>query len=117
MSGITFQGDKKLKAKLEKCKNPEAIKTIVQKNGDELNREMKSNTKSAFRKGYATGQTGSSINTVMKDSGYTAEVGPTTDYASYVEYGTRYMSKEPFVKPAYTAQAAKFKADLDKVVK
>jgi hypothetical protein len=34
-----------------------------------------------------------------------------------LEYGTRYMDAQPFVKPAHEEQAQKFKRDLDKLVK
>lgn len=86
-------------------------------NGDQLNRRMKKATKTAFKKGYSTGQTASSINTEISDGGLTATIAPHTDYASYVEYGTRYMEAEPFVRPSFEVQKEKFIRDLDKVVK
>lgn len=112
---IKLEGDKALSAKLRKCQNLDVVKTIVQKNGDDMNRQMKANTKSAFKKGYATGQTAASINTNITDSGMTAEVGPETSYSKYVEYGTRKMVAEPFIKPAFDAQKGKFVSDLKKV--
>lgn len=118
MSGIDIKvvGDRQLVAKLKKCCNLDAVKTVVQHSGDELNMNMKSATKSAFVKGYTTGETARSINTEITDGGMTAEVGPSTNYAVYVEYGTRYMSAEPFVKPAFDQTAPKFISDLKKVV-
>ena len=47
----------------------------------------------------------------------TAESGPTTEYSPYLEYGTRFMSKQPFVKPALEEQEKKFNADMQKLVK
>ena len=47
----------------------------------------------------------------------TAEVGPTTDYAYYVEFGTRKMEAEPFVKPAWEEQKEQFEKDMQKLVK
>ena len=47
----------------------------------------------------------------------TAAVGPTTDYSPYVEYGTRFMQAEPFVKPSWEEQKELFKKDMDKLVK
>ena len=67
--------------------------------------------------GYQTGQTKRSIGLEIKDDGLTAEVGPTTDYAPYVEYGTRYMVSQPFVRPARDEQAQKFKRDMDKLMR
>lgn len=118
MSGITvkMEGDLKLVAKLNKCCNLDAVKTVVHHSGDELNRNMKDVTQSAFVKGYSHGDTARSINTNITDGGMTAEVGPTTYYAGYVEFGTRKMSAEPFVRPALKQTAPKFISDLKKVV-
>lgn len=117
--GITFTGIKDLEAKLKRNISMDAVKTVVRKNGDELNRNMKRNAGSggAFVKGYSTGDTKRSINTVITDGGLTAEVEPGTDYSPYVEYGTRFMDAEPFVRPAFEAQSQKFKADLEKLCK
>ena len=35
---------------------------------------------------------------------YSGQAGPHTDYAGYVEYGTRFQAAQPFVKPAYDVQ-------------
>lgn len=51
----------------------------------------------------------------MKDNGLTAESGPTTEYAEYLEYGTRFMEAQPFIKPAFDKQAEKFKRDMKKL--
>ena len=47
----------------------------------------------------------------------TGIVKPGTNYSPYVEYGTRKMSAQPFVRPAYNAQKEIFKQDLDKLVR
>jgi len=114
---ITIEGDVQLRAKLTKCKSMTAVKTVVQKHGDALNVGMKRATTSAFTKGYSTGQTARSINTETSDGGLTATVQPGTDYAAYVEYGTRKMAAEPFVRPAFDAEAPKFVSDLKKLVR
>lgn len=113
---VKWSGDEALLKKLQRMTDNSAVKTIVHKNGDELNANMKRNTKTAFKKGYSTGQTASSINTEISDGGLTATVQPTTEYAPYVEYGTRKMTAEPFVKPAFDEQEQKFKNDLRKLV-
>ena len=46
----------------------------------------------------------------------TAEVEPTADYAPYVEYGTRFMEAQPYLKPAFDDQKEKFKRDMKKLV-
>lgn len=51
-----------------------------------------------------TGTMRSSISTTISGSGsagsMTAEIGPTVDYAIYVEYGTSRMGAQPFMGPA-----------------
>ena len=95
----------------------DAVRQVVQKNGDQMNGKMKKNTETAFKKGYSEGDTAKSIQTDITDGGMTAEVGPTTEYAYYVEFGTRKMEAEPFVKPAWEEQKEQFKRDLNKLVK
>ena len=112
---VKLIGDKELRVKLRECQSLVAVKTIVHKNGDEMNARMKKNTETAFTKGYSTGDTARSINTILRDDVLTADVGPTTEYAEYVEYGTRYMEAEPFVKPAFEVQKEKFIADLKRL--
>ena len=97
---------------LKKRVNMEAVKTVVRKNGDQLNKAMKANAGTAFVKGYSTGDTAGSINTELSDAGMTATVSPTTDYAPYPEFGTRFMAPEPYVRPAFEKQAVQFKKDM-----
>ncbi len=117
MPTIKFEGIYELDKKLKKCLNMDAVKQIIQKNGDQMNRRMKKNTETAFVKGYSTGDTAGSINTTISDSGMTATTEPTMEYDPYVEFGTRFMEAEPFVKPAFEEQKEQFKKDLDKLVK
>ena len=93
------------------------VKKVVQTNGDRLNREMKAQTKLAFKKGYSHGDTAGSINTEITDGGMTAKVGPTTEYAPYVEYGTRYMEAEPFITPAFLKVREQFINDMKRLMK
>ena len=112
---VKMTGLNKLTVKLSKGTDLTPVKAIVKQNGDELNQDMKKQTQSSFRKGYSQGTTARSINTVITDDGLTAAVGPTTEYAPYVEYGTRFMEPEPFVAPAFARQKEKFINDLKKV--
>lgn len=114
---IQFKGLSKLDKSLKGKVSMDAVKRVVQKNGDQLNARMKENTKTAFVKGYSHGDTGRNINTDILDNGLTASVGPTTEYAAYAEFGTRKMAAEPFVKPAWEEQKEQFKKDMDGLVK
>lgn len=117
MGGIKFNGLDKLQKKLRGNMDPESVKKVVKFHGGQLSERMKVQTQQSFKKRYSTGDTASSINTVIADGGFAAKVGPTTDYAEYVEYGTRFMEAEPFVKPAFDAQKEKFKSDMKKLVR
>lgn len=114
---IKFEGLLKLDKKLRKSINMDAVKGVVQKNGDQMNERMKKNAETSFKKGYSTGDTAGSINTELSDGGMIATVEPTMEYDPYVEFGTRFMEAEPFVGPAWEEQKEQFKKDMDRLVK
>lgn len=115
MAGIKVDGIEKLEKALKRNATLDDVKKVVRYNGSELNKKMVKNAD--FEKGYQTGTTKRSIHLEISDGGFTAESGPTTEYAPYLEWGTRFMNAQPFVKPAYEEQARKFKQDLQKLVK
>lgn len=55
-----------------------------------------------------TGALRNSIGTTVSNGGLTAEIGPTVDYAAYVEFGTRRMAPQPHMGPALAANADTF---------
>jgi len=91
------------------------VERTVRLNGSELEKKMKRNA--SFTKGYQTGETKRSIGLEIKDRGLTAEVKPTTHYAPYLEFGTRFMSSQSFVKPSFDAQENKFIKDMIRLMK
>lgn len=133
MGDIKIVGMSRLHKKLEYCgANREAVKAVVLKNGNQMNEQMKENMEKAYihtyphdvpsknkKKGdpYSTGDTAGSVNTVITDGGMTAEIGPTTEYSQYVEYGTRFMKAEPTIRPAFDRQVPIFKRDMEKLVR
>lgn len=64
-----------------------------------------------------TGTLKRSIKSQLIDGGMTGEVEPHTDYAAYVEYGTRFQEAQPYMQPAFMQQSARFKADLEKMAR
>lgn len=108
-------GLKELQKALKDNVTMDDVKKVVRQNGSELQRKTQDNAD--FTKGYATGQTKRSIGLEFTDSGFTAEVEPTTEYAPYLEYGTRFMDAQPFVKPAYDDQVRQFEKDMKRLVK
>lgn len=115
MAKLEIKGLDKLQKKLKENVTMDDVKNVVRHNGSQLQRKMQANAD--FKKGYQTGTTKRSIGLEIQDGGYTAEVGPETEYSPYLEYGTRFMDAQPFVKPAYDEQAQKFKRDMEKLVK
>lgn len=115
MAKLEIKGLDKLEKQLKKNVKMDDIKRVVKHHGAQLQQRMQQ--KADFVKGYQTGTTKRSIDLEIKAMGFTAEVQPGTEYSPYVEYGTRYMDAQPFVRPAYTEQKEKFKRDLDKLTK
>ena len=115
MAKITVDGLDKLKKALKEKVTLDDVKKVVRKNGQELQEKIQGNAD--FKMGYQTGTTKRSVGLEIKDSGMTAESGPETEYSPYLEYGTRFMDAQPFVRPAHDEQKQKFKSDMQKLVR
>ena len=115
MAKLKIEGLDKLEKALKDNVTMDDVKRVVRTNGSQLQRKMQSNAD--FKMGYQTGTTKRSIGLEIQDGGFAAESGPETEYSPYLEYGTRFMDAQPFVKPAYEEQAQKFKRDMDRLVK
>lgn len=113
--GIKVNGLEELQAKLKRNVTLDDVKTVVHHSGSELDNNMKRQTSVAFIKGYSKGDTARSITMTLKDDGMTVTVAPETNYSPYVEYGTRFMSAEPFVRPAFDIVKPQFLEDLKKL--
>ena len=111
--GIKIYGIKKLKIDLKDNAQMKLVKEILKKHGASLQQEMVKNA--VFKKGYSTGATRRSINLLNEKGGLMVRVKPTTKYSPYVEYGTRFMDKQPFVKPAFQKVKKEFVNDLKKL--
>lgn len=109
--GLTVKGIAKLEAKLRKGTNLSDVKNVVKLNGSELQA-------SAMK--FAPVDTGylkRNIHLSIENSGMTARISSDASYAAYQEYGTRYQTGTPHVKPAYNKQKPHFKSDLNKLMK
>lgn len=115
MAKISIDGLDKLEQRLKSNVELSDVKRVVRKNGSELQKKMQSNAD--FTRGYATGTTKRSIGLEIKDGGFTADSGPETEYAPYLEYGTRFMDAQPFVRPAFEEQKRKFEKDMQNLVR
>jgi len=115
MAKIKVTGLKELQKALKDNVTMDDVKRVVRQNGSEMQRKIQNNAD--FDKGYQTGTTKRSVGLDIKDGGFTAEVEPTTEYSPYLEYGTRFMEAQPFVKPGHDEQSKQFKKDMQKLVK
>ena len=114
---IEFKGFVELNKALKKRLNMDHVKAVVREKGDEMVNLAHKNASEAFVKGYTKGATRQATNVEYIDDGLTAVVEPKTNYAAYVEFGTRFMEAEPFLKPAWETQKEQFKTDMKKVIK
>lgn len=117
-----FDNLKKDLKDLSKASN--SLRRVVKKHGGELQKKAMKNARptssgGVFSKGYSTGHTRRNLQqngVKISDGGLTATVSSTTDYAAYVEYGTRFMNAQPYMKPAFEKQKKLFIKDVKKVV-
>lgn len=111
MAGVKMVGVKELKRKLASNAQMNGVKRIVQKNGAELQAKAQRNTP------VDTGNLKRSIMLEIRDNGLTAEVEAETEYAPYVEWGTRFMKAQLFVRPSFNSQKEIFKRDMEKLTR
>lgn len=125
MGNIRFElkGLDKLQAKLQRVAKMKEVERIVEKNGEAMQKKAVDN---AQFKGHYRGKefirpTGATKRSISVNSSkiekFKYRVAPGTDYAAYVELGTRKMSAQPFIKPAFDDQKKLFKNDLERLVK
>jgi HK97 gp10 family phage protein len=121
---IKIEGLEELQKALKENVTMDDVKKVVEQNGIELVDKMQSHAD--FTKGYATGQTKRSIRYELEENGLSVTVGsdelfseahPDTKYAPYLEYGTRFMEAQPFVRPALNEQKPIFQRDMRKLVR
>ena len=110
-TGVRLEGFKEFQVKLKDSAKLDDVRRAVQYRGSRLQQiahDLAPNR---------TGQLQRSITHEERDGGFTAEIAPHTNYAGYVEWGTRYMAAQPYIRPAFMQQSARFKADLAKLMK
>lgn len=108
---IKFVGLDKLESALLTKAQLGAVKTVVKKNGTRLQQEAQRIAP------VDTGTLKRSIGVSIRDAGLTAVSGPTVHYGEYVELGTRFMSAQPYMRPALNSVKGKFKSDLKCLMK
>ena len=100
-----------LQKKLRKNATLADVKHVVKSNTSIMNKNMQKLAP------VDTGNMKRSITSDFTDGGLSGTTGPHTDYAGYVEHGTRFQAAQPFVKPAFDVQKKVFKNDLERLTK
>lgn len=118
MAKISFKGLDKLEKKLIENVKMEEVKKIVRDNGLALQGNVVKNAGEAtFYKGFFTGNLKQDVaghGLKLSDGGLTAKVSTTAEYGYWLEFGTRYMEAEPFLKPSLDTVGPQFEDDMKK---
>lgn len=125
MAKVTFQlkGARELQRAIAKRPMMMATqtKTIVAKHGALLEKKTAQNMDATYlskeQGGHSIGTTRRSLSTTFSNAGMTVAVAPDTEYFPYLEFGTRFMSARPTLKPAFAYQSVQFVNDLKKMMK
>lgn len=108
---MNIKGVEELARALRKGADIRDVANAVKVNGAEMH---------AKAQRYAPVDTGNlkrGIKLTMSDGGFTATVDANDiSYSVYQEYGTRYQSGTPFIRPAFHEQERSFLSDLDRLL-
>lgn len=120
--GIYVTGVNALSEKLKKNATMDDVKRVIKTNTVELEKTMKQ--KAQFKGHFQgdvwmspTGFTRRSISSTIVRGGMQGGVAPASEYAAYLEYGTRFMSAQSFVRPSFNQQKKIFLSDMKLLIK
>lgn len=108
---LELRGLDKLIAGLEDRQNLKPVRKIVKHHTSSMHRQAQR---------FAPVDTGAlrrGIKLKIEDKGYTGVVRSTASYAPYQEYGTRFQTGTPHIRPAYYNVLWDFHEDLDRLMK
>lgn len=109
--GIKLVGSKELERALLKKAKLTAVKNTVRDCGAKLQSGVQDGAP------VDTGTLKRSVTLEIEEDGLKAVVGPHTEYAAYVEYGTRFMQAQPYVRPSYEEVKSEFKSKMEELVR
>lgn len=108
---MQFSGVNQLVGALKKRENLNDVKDVVKLNGSEMHRKAQRNAP------VDTGNLKRHVTLKTADGGFTAKVASEAEHAPYQEYGTRFQSGKPHIRPAYHEQKGKFINDMKRLLK
>ena len=110
-TGLEIVGLDKLRKRILKNMDMDEVKKAVKSNGAELHRKAMRNAP------VDTGHLKRSIDIEITNGGMEAHIMPMAEYSAYLEYGTRFLTAQPFMRPSFQSQVERFKSDLRKLVR
>lgn len=111
---VKFKGLDKLireMSEVTKAEFESEVKEAVRRNGAEMQQKAQRLVP------VDTGNLKRSITLSVVDGGLTAEVETTANYATFVEYGTRFMGAQPYMRPSFDQQEPTFNEDMERLAK
>ena len=114
MNDLQITGTDSLIKRLQKGVTTSDVKMAILRNGAEMQETAQRFAPVAK---VAGGTLKRSIELEIRSGGYTASVMPHTKYATYQEYGTRFMTGTPYMRPAFYQQKIIFLSDMAKLLK
>lgn len=106
---IRIDGLKELQAKLKKNCSLDDFKKVVKM------RSAKLQERSKYYAPVRTGYMRDHINLDITNNGFTGIVESHANYGAFVEYGTRKMGSQPYMRPAFFEQSKDFISDVRKL--
>lgn len=110
-SSLQVRGVSELKGKLRQNVQMSDVKKVVKNNTIEMTNRAKREAP------VETGHLKNSITMSIEGGGLTGKTTSGANYAGYQEYGTRFQSGKPHIRPAYNKQKEQFKKDMDRLMK
>lgn len=119
--GVTFEGLAEINTAIATAIQMEAVKEAVKVHGAQVTTNAKrfcpvGTPETTKKPGYVGGTLRRSINIEISDGGLTATIEPHTEYAAYVELGTRFMKAQPYMRPALEQETPSFISDMRKIM-
>ena len=116
-SHLDIKGIDQLMSHLRDATKMDEVKKVVRRNGAELTNQMQKRAqfKGHYQNGKfisPTGATKRSIIMKIQEAGFSVLVMPRTEYSPYLEFGTRFMNAQPFVRAAFNYQKVIFKKEM-----
>lgn len=107
---VSIRGTNQLRSKLRELQDLRDVQAAVRTHGAETQQKA---IRNAARD---TGALKRRITLEVASNGLEAKVYPGMHYGLYLEYGTRFMSPQPFIRPAWREQLVAFQNDIDRII-